>query len=132
MAASNRQRPPLAYQPVCRQAIRIAHMAAQRTRPMRQRLLEAGHEEVYLHGFQGTSLGAILQRAEATKGAFFHYFATKKAFGYAIVDEVLAQMIAAQWVSPLEASHDPLETIGTEFERGIDLLKIQRPILGCP
>ena len=78
-------------------------MAAQRTRPMRRRLLEAGQEEVYLYGFQGTSLGAILQRAGATKGAFFHYFATKKAFGYAIVDEVLAQMITAQWAGPRQS-----------------------------
>jgi AcrR family transcriptional regulator len=107
-------------------------MAAQGVLPMRRRLLEAGQEEVYLHGFQGTSLGAILQRAGATKGAFFHYFATKKAFGYAIVDEVLAQMITAQWVTPLHGSRDPLETIGTEFERGIEALTIQRPILGCP
>jgi AcrR family transcriptional regulator len=107
-------------------------MAAQGARPMRRRLLEAGQQEVYLHGFQGTSLVAILQRASATKGAFFHYFATKKAFGYAIVDEVLVQMISAQWVTPLHGSHDPLETISAEFERGIEALKVQRPILGCP
>jgi len=107
-------------------------MAAPGARPTRQRLLEAGQEEVYLHGFHGTSLGTILQRAGATKGAFFHYFATKKAFGYAIVDEVLAQMITAQWVTPLQDCRDPLETISAEFERGIEALKIQRPILGCP
>ena len=99
---------------------------------MRQRLLEAGQEQVYLHGFQATSLGAILQRAGATKGAFFHYFATKKTLGYAIVDEILAQMITAQWVTPLHGSHDPLETIAAEFERGIAALKSQQPILGCP
>ena len=107
-------------------------MTAQGALPTRRRLREAGQEEVYLHGFQATGLGAILQRAGATKGAFFHYFASKKAFGYAIVDEVLAQMITAQWVTPLQGSHDPLETIGTEFECGIEALKIQRPILGCP
>jgi AcrR family transcriptional regulator len=107
-------------------------MTAPGARPTRQRLLEAGQQEVYLHGFQGTSLGAILQRAGATKGAFFHYFATKKVFGYAIVDEVLAQLITAQWVTPLHGSRDPLETISAEFERGIEALKIQRPILGCP
>jgi len=107
-------------------------MAAPGAQPTRRRLLEAGQQEVYLHGFQGTSLAAILQRAGATKGAFFHYFATKKAFGYAIVDEVLAQMITAQWVTPLHGSHDPLETISAEFERGIEALKTQRPILGCP
>lgn len=107
-------------------------MAKTGAAPTRQRLLRAGHEEVYLHGFHGASLGAILQRAGVTKGAFFHYFASKNAFGYAIVDEVLAQMITAQWVTPLEASHDPLATISAEFERGIEVLKSQQPILGCP
>lgn len=41
-------------------------------------------------------------------------------------------MITAQWVTPLDVSHDPLETISAEFERGIEVLKAQRPILGCP
>ena len=107
-------------------------MAGQSALPTRQRLLVAGHEEVYLHGFHGASLGAILRRAGVTKGAFFHYFASKNAFGYAIVDEILAQMIAVQWVTPLGASSDPLTTISTEFERGIEVLMAQRPILGCP
>jgi TetR/AcrR family transcriptional regulator, transcriptional repressor for nem operon len=107
-------------------------MAGQGATPTRQRLLQVGHEEVYLRGFQGASLAAILQRAGVTKGAFFHYFASKNAFGYAIIDEVLAQMIMAQWVTPLESSSDPLETISAEFERGIDVLQAQQPILGCP
>lgn len=59
-------------------------------------------------------------------------FASKNAFGYAIVDEILAQMITAQWVTPLQASRDPLTTISAEFERGIEVLKAQQPILGCP
>jgi TetR/AcrR family transcriptional regulator, transcriptional repressor for nem operon len=107
-------------------------MAGQGATPTRQRLLQAGHEEVYLRGFQGASLGAILQRAGVTKGAFFHYFTSKTAFGYTIIDEVLAQMIAAQWVTPLQDSRDPLVTISAEFERGIAVLKAQQPILGCP
>jgi hypothetical protein len=41
-------------------------------------------------------------------------------------------MIAAQWVTPLKASSDPLTTISTEFERGIEVLLAQQPILGCP
>jgi len=98
----------------------------------RRRLLEVGQHEVYLHGFQGASLGVILARAEVTKGAFFHHFASKVQFGYSLVDEVLAEMIAVQWVAPLAASDDVLETIGVEFERGIEVLQAQRPILGCP
>lgn len=41
-------------------------------------------------------------------------------------------MIAAQWVVPLRSAADPLETIALEFERGVEVLRAQRPILGCP
>jgi TetR/AcrR family transcriptional regulator, transcriptional repressor for nem operon len=98
----------------------------------RRRLLEVGQREVYLHGFRGASLGVILGRAGLTKGAFFHHFASKMEFGYSLVDEVLAQMIASQWVTPLAETDDVLETIAVEFERGIQVLRAQRPILGCP
>lgn len=98
----------------------------------RRRLLEVGQQEIYLHGFQGASLEGILNRAGVTKGAFFHHFSSKAQFGYAVVDEVIAEMIAAQWVHPLAEASDPLATIATEFERGAAALREQRPILGCP
>jgi TetR/AcrR family transcriptional repressor of nem operon len=98
----------------------------------RRLILEVGQQEVYLHGFQAASLDGILRRAGVTKGAFFHHFLTKTEFGYAIVEEILAGMIAAQWVGPLRSSADPLETIAVEFERGAEFLGRQQPILGCP
>ena len=107
-------------------------MATRDPTATRRQLLAVGQEEVYLHGFQGASLDAILTRAGVTKGAFFHHFSSKAEFGYAVVDEVVAVMIAAQWVEPLQDAVDPLETIATEFERGVELLRGQRPVLGCP
>jgi AcrR family transcriptional regulator len=98
----------------------------------RRLILQIGQEEVYLHGFQGASLDSILSRVGVTKGAFFHHFASKTAFGYCLVDEILAGMIAGQWVGPLQSAADPLETIAVEFERGAEVLRRQRPILGCP
>ena len=98
----------------------------------RRLILEVGQQEVYLHGFQGAPIDGILRRAGVTKGAFFHHFASKTDFGYCLVDEVLAGMIAAQWVGPLRSAADPLETIALEFERGVEVLRTQRPILGCP
>jgi TetR/AcrR family transcriptional regulator, transcriptional repressor for nem operon len=98
----------------------------------RRLILEVGQQEVYLHGFQGAPVDGILSRAGVTKGAFFHHFASKTDFGYCLVDEVLAGMIAAQWVVPLRSAADPLETIALEFERGVEVLRAQRPILGCP
>jgi TetR/AcrR family transcriptional repressor of nem operon len=98
----------------------------------RRLILEVGQQEVYLHGFQGAPIDGILRRAGVTKGAFFHHFASKTDFGYRLVDEVLAGMIAAQWVGPLRSAADPLETIALEFERGVEVLRTRRPILGCP
>ncbi|HMF97531.1 MAG TPA: helix-turn-helix domain-containing protein [Vicinamibacterales bacterium] len=63
-------------------------------------MLEAGFEEVYERGFQAASIDRILERLEVTKGAFFHHFPNKTAFGYALVDETIASMIRAQWVRP--------------------------------
>jgi AcrR family transcriptional regulator len=98
----------------------------------RRRLLEVGQQEIYLHGFHGASIERILARAGVTKGAFFHYFASKAEFGYRVVEEVIGEMIAVQWVRPLAEAADPLETIAIEFERGAEALKGRSPILGCP
>jgi AcrR family transcriptional regulator len=98
----------------------------------RRLILQVGQQEVYLHGFQGASVDNILRHAGVTKGAFFHHFPSKTDFGYCLVDEILAGMIAGQWVGPLQSAADPLETIAVEFERGVALLRDQRPILGCP
>ena len=107
-------------------------MATRDPTATRRLILEVGQQEVYLHGFQGAPVDGILSRAGVTKGAFFHHFASKTDFGYCLVDEVLAGMIAAQWVVPLRSAGDPLETIALEFERGVEVLRAQRPILGCP
>lgn len=98
----------------------------------RGQLLEAGFEEVYEHGFQAASIDDILRRLELTKGAFFHHFPNKREFGYALVDEVIAGMIRAQWVDPLATSGDPLTTIADAFEAGAEALAAAPLNLGCP
>ena len=98
----------------------------------RARLLEAGFDEVYRRGFQAASIDDVLRRVSVTKGAFFHHFGTKTKFGYALVDEVIAGMIRAQWVEPLATSLDPLTTIGDAFENGAKVLAKSRVNLGCP
>jgi AcrR family transcriptional regulator len=98
----------------------------------RARLLAAGFDEVYQHGFQAASVDDVLRRLQVTKGAFFHHFPTKLEFGYALVDEVIADMIRAQWVTPLSTSVDPLTTIGDAFEAGAAELAKATVNLGCP
>ena len=98
----------------------------------RQALLAAGFAEIYRHGFQAASVANIPKSTRVTKGALFHHFPTKKALGYAVVDEVIAGMIRAQWVVPLAASRDALATILDEFRKGIDALEEAPVNLGCP
>ena len=64
----------------------------------RAAILEAAFEEIYAHGFHASSIDAILERTELTKGALFHQFASKLELGYAVVDEVIVPMTRARWI----------------------------------
>jgi AcrR family transcriptional regulator len=68
----------------------------------RRTLLEAAGAEFSLHGYAGSGLGAIVERAELTKGALFHHFNDKRAMAVGWIEDVLAPEIEARWVEPLE------------------------------
>jgi TetR/AcrR family transcriptional repressor of nem operon len=53
---------------------------------MRTRILDAAEELVKHNGFAATSVDDILASAGASKGAFFHHFASKRALARALVD----------------------------------------------
>jgi TetR/AcrR family transcriptional repressor of nem operon len=55
------------------------------TQSARDRILDAAERLVYEHGFNATTLDAILADANASKGAFFHHFTGKEALGQALV-----------------------------------------------
>lgn len=40
----------------------------------------------------------LVKKTTLTKGAFYHQFPTKLALGYAVVDEVLTQLILERWI----------------------------------
>jgi TetR/AcrR family transcriptional regulator, transcriptional repressor for nem operon len=56
----------------------------------RQRFLQVAFRELYVSSFQSASLKAILATSGVTKGALYNYCKSKKALGYAIVEEILA------------------------------------------
>lgn len=98
----------------------------------RRVLLQAGFADIYAHGFQASNVESLLASTNLTKGAFFHHFASKLEFGYAIVDVVIADMLHRQWAVPLERSADPLQTIADSFKAGIDFLASLPVHHGCP
>jgi AcrR family transcriptional regulator len=87
---------------------------------------------MYVNGFQGTSVDRVVARTRLTKGAVYHIFPNKFALGYAVVDEVVAAMIRAQWVTPLDGVDDCLEVIARSFEIGAAELARMPVHYGCP
>lgn len=98
----------------------------------RSHILETAFQEIYRHGFQGISIDKIVDKTDVTKGAFFHYFSTKNALGYAIVDEFLREMILDRWIRPLAAYRNPVQGILKRFKRLIDEWTNETLALGCP
>lgn len=98
----------------------------------RSHILEVAFDEVYRHGFQGVSVDQIIKRTKVTKGAFFHYFPTKSAVGYAIVDEVLRESVLARWIRPLAAYKNPLQGILKTFKKIFDAWPDESLLCGCP
>lgn len=108
---------------------------AKRTRnpeKTRAHILEAAFGEIYSRGFQGSSIDKIVEQTSVTKGAFFHHFATKNALGYAVVDEVLREMILDRWIRPLAAHKNPVQGILKRFKRLIDGWTDENLAFGCP
>lgn len=76
----------------------------------RQAILDAAGSEFAAHGYAATGIGAIVDRAELTKGALFHHFPDKRALALAWVGECLEAQIQQTWLDPL-AEVDSLKAL---------------------
>src|SRR3984957_17818687 len=72
----------------------------------RQSLLRAAFREVYRYGFQSAGIDAILAATKVTKGALYYHFESKEALGYAIIEEIVAEITKDRWLGPLEKSEN--------------------------
>ncbi|MBT8112479.1 MAG: TetR/AcrR family transcriptional regulator [Gammaproteobacteria bacterium] len=98
----------------------------------RQVILQAAYEEIHVRGFQAASLSKILANTNVTKGALYHYFPTKLALGYAVVDEILAEQIQQQWVQPLLQTDDPVTGLIQIIKQAGQELTEEDIYCGCP
>lgn len=67
----------------------------------RERLLQAAFREVHRSGFQSAGIDSILAATNVTKGALYYHFDSKEALGYAIVEEIIAELVRDRWLRPL-------------------------------
>jgi TetR/AcrR family transcriptional regulator, transcriptional repressor for nem operon len=81
----------------------------------RRNLLQAAFEEIHKNGFRGTDLESILEKAGVTKGALYHYFESKDDLGYAVLDEVIAEIGREKWLLPLQKAENPIDVLAEIF-----------------
>jgi len=98
----------------------------------RAKILMAAFDEIYHSGFQAASLNKILHNTETTKGALYHHFKNKMELGYAVVDEVIRDLIHNTWVIPLNQTDDPITTISQFMQQSIPLMNEHDIRQGCP
>jgi len=55
-------------------------------RDTRADILKVGTDIIARQGFNATGIDAVLKAAGVPKGSFYHYFASKEAFGLAVLD----------------------------------------------
>lgn len=97
----------------------------------RRALLEAAFDEIRVHGFQAASLSNILAKTDVTKGALYHHFPDKKKLGYAVVDEILDEIIRAKWIEPLQQG-DPIDAMMQTLNAEGCAIANEKVFVGCP
>ncbi len=77
----------------------------------RGKLVGAGLQHVLSHGWAGTGIDAVLRSCQVPKGSFYHYFASKEVYGFALLDSYQAMFMQRlnRWlVGPRMASFEDL------------------------
>jgi len=98
----------------------------------REKLLQSAYQQIHEHGFQTASLDEILRDTGVTKGALYHHFPNKNALGYAVVEEIIAPMLAEFWINPVVDSDDPVVAMQQVIRETGESMSMQELKLGCP
>ncbi|MEY4269948.1 MAG: hypothetical protein RLZZ58_1164 [Pseudomonadota bacterium] len=91
----------------------------------RDKLLEAAVTLVRAQGYAATSVDQLCRHAGVTKGAFFHYFASKEALGVAAADywsHATGTFFAAA----------PFHTLGDPLDRVLGYIDLRIALIGGP
>src|SRR5438034_9042196 len=70
----------------------VNDLRVERGRATRERLIAAGRELFGSHGYEATSIEAVLERAGVKRGGLYHHFDSKKSLFDAVLDRVVADI----------------------------------------
>jgi AcrR family transcriptional regulator len=100
-------------------------------RATRRQLIEVATRLFADHGYEGTSIEAVLAAAGVSRGALYHHFAGKEALFKAVVSAV-TDRVTAQLTEATRDCTDPVDAVRTGALAWIDLAGdpvIQRVVL---
>jgi TetR/AcrR family transcriptional regulator, transcriptional repressor for nem operon len=90
----------------------------------RERLLDAAISLAIEKGFAETTVAEVCERADLTKGAFFHYFKGKEAMGDAALDQWIASGNATFAAAPFWDEPDPLDRLYGYIDFSAEQVKV--------
>jgi AcrR family transcriptional regulator len=100
-------------------------------RATRDQLIEVATRLFAEHGYEGTSVEAVLSAAGVSRGALYHHFAGKEALFEAVVSAV-SEQVTVELTEAVRGCADPLDAMRTAAIAWIDLAAdpvIQRVVL---
>ena len=100
-------------------------------RATRDQLIEVATRLFAEHGYEGTSIEAVLSAAGVSRGALYHHFAGKEALFEAVVSAV-SEQVTVELAEAVRGCADPLDAMRTAAIAWIDLAAdpvIQRIVL---
>ena len=98
----------------------------------RRKFLKVAFKVMSRTGFQAAGINEILRRTGLTKGAFYHHFDDQTAMGYAVVEEIIDELITKRWIAPLAAGGDPLAMIPAAMRTAAKEMNNHDIKQGCP
>ncbi|MPZ98740.1 MAG: TetR family transcriptional regulator [Dehalococcoidia bacterium] len=98
----------------------------------RERMLETTARLVARQGYQGSSLGDILDACGAPRGSLYHHFPGGKAQLVLEATRLSVHRIDAAIEEILEASGDPVEAVRTYVGASAEELRESGYTFGCP
>lgn len=112
-----------------RQQVQMSPMSEQRGVPgkraaqgraTRGQLIEVATNLFAEHGYEGTSIEAVLAAAGVSRGALYHHFAGKEALFRAVLD-ALNERITVELTEVISGCTDPVDAVRTGALAWIDL-----------
>jgi TetR/AcrR family transcriptional repressor of nem operon len=100
---------------------------------MKAQILDAAMRLMKVRGYHRTALGDVLRESQTGKGIFYHYFESKEALGYAIVDRMTGEFVT-RTLDPIfrDPARRPLEQVHGFLDALMSVQRAHGCVGGCP